>query len=312
METVKSVRKSMANNDWDVSIDLTDAYLHIPIHPRSGKYLRFAYEDQTFQFSALPFRMSLSPWIFTKLMGVIAAHLQQRTHLSFFSVPRRLANKRSDSQSINFSDKILPSGTSGSRFYSEHKEIGINSISEFHVHKHGISDSAKLSQGPNGTSTDPNTDYQINAVMQTSIGTNFPFSFGQTQCYSRFCFLRQTSFTSPANVSSVCLKTTYSSSRSSYFDQRHDSISFTMVDEHQSIRNRNIYPPRRSQHISIYGRQWLWIGAGAHLQPMSLSFHGRWTEDQSQLHINMLEMMAIRSALKQVITFIHHSCVMIP
>ena len=51
---------------------------------------------------------------------------------------------------------------------------------------------------------------------------------------------------------------------------------------------------------------------GAHLQPMSLSFHGRWTEDQSQLHINMLEMMAIRLALKQAITFIHHSCVMIP
>ena len=33
--------------------------------------------------------------------------------------------------------------------------------------------------------------------------------------------------------------------------------------------------------------------------------------DQSQLHINMLEMMAIRLALKQAIAFIHHICVMI-
>ena len=32
---------------------------------------------------------------------------------------------------------------------------------------------------------------------------------------------------------------------------------------------------------------------------------------KSQLHINMLEMMAIRLALKQVKTFIHHSCIMI-
>ena len=40
METVKSVRNSMANNDWAVSIDLTDAYLQIPIHPHSRKYLR--------------------------------------------------------------------------------------------------------------------------------------------------------------------------------------------------------------------------------------------------------------------------------
>ena len=53
------------------------------------------------------------------------------------------------------------------------------------------------------------------------------------------------------------------------------------------------------------------FGRGAHLEPTRLSFHVRWTEDQSQLHINMLEMMAIRSALKQAITFIHHSCIMI-
>ena len=44
---------------------------------------------------------------------------------------------------------------------------------------------------------------------------------------------------------------------------------------------------------------------------MGLSFHGRWTEDQSLLQINILEIMAIRFALKKTIQFIHHSCVMI-
>ena len=53
------------------------------------------------------------------------------------------------------------------------------------------------------------------------------------------------------------------------------------------------------------------FGWGAHLEPVRLSFHGRWTEDQSQLHINVLEMMVIPFELKQVITFIHHSCIMI-
>ena len=75
METVKSVRRSIMTNNWAVSIDLTDAYLHVPIHPRSRKYLRFVYEHQVFQFMALPFGMSLSPWICTKLMNVIATHL---------------------------------------------------------------------------------------------------------------------------------------------------------------------------------------------------------------------------------------------
>ena len=51
---VISQRKAMSINDWAVSIDLTDAYLHILIHPQSRKYLRFAYEDQVLQFTALP------------------------------------------------------------------------------------------------------------------------------------------------------------------------------------------------------------------------------------------------------------------
>ena len=31
-ETVKSVRQSIMVNDWAVFIDLTDVYLHVPIH----------------------------------------------------------------------------------------------------------------------------------------------------------------------------------------------------------------------------------------------------------------------------------------
>ena len=34
-------------------------------------------------------------------------------------------------------------------------------------------------------------------------------------------------------------------------------------------------------------------GWGAHVEPEGLLFHGLWTEDQSRLHINVLEMKAI-------------------
>ena len=97
METVKLVRQSIIYNDWVVSIDLTDAYLHVPIHPISRKYLRFVYDHQVFQFTALPFGMSISLWVFMKLMNVIATHLRLRSHISL-SIPRRLADKRSDVQ----------------------------------------------------------------------------------------------------------------------------------------------------------------------------------------------------------------------
>ena len=107
METVKSIRKSMANNDWAVSIDLTDAYLHIPIHPRPRKNLRFVHEDQPFQFTALPFGMSLSV-DFHQADGCYSS-ASTTTHYLSFSVLRRLANKRSNSQSDNILDKILHS-----------------------------------------------------------------------------------------------------------------------------------------------------------------------------------------------------------
>ena len=72
METVKSVRQLIMANDWAVSIDLTDAYLHVPIHAISRKYLRFVYDHRVFQFMALRLGMSLSQ----KLLNVIATHLR--------------------------------------------------------------------------------------------------------------------------------------------------------------------------------------------------------------------------------------------
>ena len=41
METQRKVRNGVKLNDLAFSLDLTDAYLHIPIHHRSRKYLRF-------------------------------------------------------------------------------------------------------------------------------------------------------------------------------------------------------------------------------------------------------------------------------
>ena len=41
METAQSVFLSVRLGDWMVSIDMKEAYLQIPVHPDSRKYLRF-------------------------------------------------------------------------------------------------------------------------------------------------------------------------------------------------------------------------------------------------------------------------------
>ena len=78
METQRIVKDAVQLNDWAISLDLTDAYLHIPIHHRSRKFLRFTLRGQVYQFKALPFGLSTSPFVFTCLMEVIATFLRRR------------------------------------------------------------------------------------------------------------------------------------------------------------------------------------------------------------------------------------------
>ena len=68
METPESIRTSLIPGEWVSSIDLSDAYLHIPIHPNSRKYLRFCYKSQVFQFTSLPFGLATTAQVFTMIV----------------------------------------------------------------------------------------------------------------------------------------------------------------------------------------------------------------------------------------------------
>lgn len=71
METAEKIRLSLQRGDWTVSIDLKDAYLHIPMAPQTKRFMRIVHRGQVWQFRALPFGLSTSPWIFTQVMGEV-------------------------------------------------------------------------------------------------------------------------------------------------------------------------------------------------------------------------------------------------
>ena len=83
METANKVRQAIQPNDWAISLDLTDVYLHVPIHRQSRKYLRFCLKGQTYQFKALPFGLATSPYVFTRVMVAIATYLRKRAIVLF-------------------------------------------------------------------------------------------------------------------------------------------------------------------------------------------------------------------------------------
>ena len=73
MESIRYLRVSIQPNDWMISIDLHDAYLHVPIHPASRKYPRFAVNGPLFEFLVLPFRISIAPWLFARIAALVLA-----------------------------------------------------------------------------------------------------------------------------------------------------------------------------------------------------------------------------------------------
>ena len=75
METLQSTLLSVRRGDWMVSIDLKDAYLQVPIHPESRKYLRFMAFDKVYQFKVLCFGLSTAPQVFTRVMAPVSAIL---------------------------------------------------------------------------------------------------------------------------------------------------------------------------------------------------------------------------------------------
>jgi hypothetical protein len=85
LETLSSILHTLRVGDWLVSIDLKDAYLHVPIHREFRHYLRFALRDpqgriMVFQWTVLPFGLTSSPRVFTKLLAPVMAHLHRLGH----------------------------------------------------------------------------------------------------------------------------------------------------------------------------------------------------------------------------------------
>lgn len=78
MLTHAALMKFVRPGDWFMSIDLKDAYFHIPIYPPHRKFLRFAFKGIAYEYLVLPFGLSLSPRVFVKCTEAAIAPLRER------------------------------------------------------------------------------------------------------------------------------------------------------------------------------------------------------------------------------------------
>ncbi|XP_044147245.1 uncharacterized protein LOC122935540 [Bufo gargarizans] len=78
MEGIHLLRDLLVPGDWMVKLDLKDAYLTVPIAAASRDLLRFRWGDEVWRFTCLPFGLSSAPWCFTKLLRPVMAWLRCR------------------------------------------------------------------------------------------------------------------------------------------------------------------------------------------------------------------------------------------
>ncbi len=77
MLTQRRIFQCVRPLDWFAAIDLKDAYFHVSILPRHRPFLRFAFEGRAYQYKALPFGLSLSPRVFTKVVEAALVPLRE-------------------------------------------------------------------------------------------------------------------------------------------------------------------------------------------------------------------------------------------
>ena len=102
MDTVKDVASLLQAGDFGASIDLKDAYFHIPIHPSQRKYLRFVWRGKLYEFLVLPFGLCTAPFVFTKVTRPLAAFLRSRGIRAIFYLDDILILGRSHQECLHF------------------------------------------------------------------------------------------------------------------------------------------------------------------------------------------------------------------
>ncbi|XP_051175652.1 uncharacterized protein LOC127290874 [Leptopilina boulardi] len=78
LEDMKTALR-LLNRDYHMAVmDLTDAYLMVPVTEEHRKFLRFIFRGETFEFQCLPFGLCTAPFVFTKLLKPVIQKLRSQ------------------------------------------------------------------------------------------------------------------------------------------------------------------------------------------------------------------------------------------
>jgi len=296
METARSLRQSVLQGEFAVSLDLTDAYLHVPMYRATRRYLRFAIDGTVFAFRAMPFALNLSPWAFTRLMDAVMVVVRRQT----------------SSQVSNYLDDILQKHTDPMVL---RQDLAV--LRELLQRLGWLVNEAK-------SDLSPSQEFQhLGMFFRTQHATVELTSKRRDKLLDAVRALQAKRFTSPREVAAVigfcasaaelipsgrlavrplqwALQDLWSQATQSWdvpipvSQALHDALlPWTSLQWLSSAVPLSLPLP----DISLCSDASL-TGWGAHLLPSFETVHGVWSRQETQLHINFLEMLAAFRALQ--------------
>ena len=71
------MRDLIQEGNWMVKMDLKDANFALLIRQEDWKWSRFQWEEETYEFTCLPFGLLAAPRVFTKVVKQVVAWMRQ-------------------------------------------------------------------------------------------------------------------------------------------------------------------------------------------------------------------------------------------
>ena len=189
------------------------------------------------------------------------------------------------------------------------REIRPSSSSSVHFHRDGVSDPYQYRQS---TSSQANEDigFSQNILKKTSVSArDFLSLLGQLNAAADFVILGRLHLR-PLQMS------LHNQWQPQKFPLCHQIGITTKILQHlkwwlQEDLYRHGIPMKIDPPSHTIFTDTSLSGWGAHVEPEGLLFHGLWTEDQSRLHINVLEMKAIFLSLTRGVHKVKNSTVLV-
>lgn len=75
-EDIRTVAEFVQPDDYMISVDLKDGFLHVPVSEEHRQYLSFQWNGHYYQWKVLPFGLCCSPYYFCKTLRPIVAFLR--------------------------------------------------------------------------------------------------------------------------------------------------------------------------------------------------------------------------------------------